>query len=104
MGTTKDALQKEKNHTNVKRRIKPYYLSRTNSSTMSIFQLSVSYILRKKPLSKGKILDNKNFMKSLTDQNFCLQIDQIPLLKTLNDFSDVICICIFSRLSQIACT
>ena len=43
-----------------------------NSSRMSLLQLSVSYIFRENSLSEGKILGNKNLMKLLTNQNFCL--------------------------------
>ena len=42
------------------------------SSTMSLSQLLDSYILRKLTQWKN-ILDNKNFIKLLTNQNFCLQ-------------------------------
>ena len=47
------------------------YLFKRNSLRISLSQLSISYILRENSLSKGKILDNKNFMK-LTNQKFCL--------------------------------
>ena len=43
-----------------------------NSSRISYSQLSVSYNLRENSLSERKNLDNKNFMKLLTNQNFCL--------------------------------
>ena len=45
---------------------------RRNNSRISLLQLLVSYIFRENSLSKGKIVDNKNFMKLLTSQIFCL--------------------------------
>ena len=48
------------------------YLFKRNSLRISLSQLSISYILRENSLSKGKILDNKNFTKLLTNQKFCL--------------------------------
>ena len=47
-------------------------LFKRNSSRISLSQLSVSYILRENSLGEGKLLDNKNFMKLLTNQKFCL--------------------------------
>ena len=43
-----------------------------NNSRISLLQLSVSYIFKENSLSKGKIVDNKNVMKLLTCQIFCL--------------------------------
>ena len=48
------------------------YLFKRNSSRISLSQLSVLYIPREISLSEGKILENKNVMKLLTNQNFCL--------------------------------
>ena len=42
------------------------------SLRISLLQLSVSYILRENSFSKGKISDNKNFIKLFTNQNFYL--------------------------------
>ena len=60
---------------------------------ISPWQLSVSYILRGNSLSEGKIVDNKDLMKLWTNQSFC----NIVLFKTLNNFANVICICIFRK-------
>ena len=67
---------KKKNDMNIKRGIIPYYLFKRNSSRMSLFQLSVSYILRENSLSEKK---------------------------TLNDFGNVTCICIFSKGKSAKC-
>ena len=78
-------------------------LFKRNSSRTSHPQLSVSYILREYSLNEGKILGNKNFMKLLHNQNFVCNIDQIVLYKTLNDFANVISICIFMKAKSVNC-
>ena len=52
-----------------------------NSSRISLSQLSASYILRENSLSKGKILDNKNFTKLLTNQKLFITLTRLCYLK-----------------------
>ena len=78
-------------------------LFKRNSSRISLSQLSVSYILKENSLSKGNILDNKNFMKLLTNQYLVYNIDHVALFKTLNDFENVICICPFRKAKSVNC-
>ena len=78
----------------------PYYLFVYEEQLRNIsFTVISLFILRENSLSEGEILDNKNFYKIITNQNF----DYAALFKTLNDFANVICICIFREAKSANC-
>ena len=56
-------------------------LFRRNSSRISLSKSSVSYILRENSLSEEKSLDNKNFMKLLTNQKLFITLTRLCYLK-----------------------
>ena len=79
------------------------YLFKRNSSGISSSQLSV-FILREKSLSKGQILDNKNFYKIINQSKLLFTtLTKLGCLKTLNDFANVIYICIFKEAKPANC-